>query len=65
MSSAFTASCIQFTSARDYEPNIRVVSDLVRRARDGGADFVLTPENTGLTEPIGKLRDAAVRSLGS
>jgi predicted amidohydrolase len=56
MSSAFTASCIQFTSARDYEPNIRVVSDLVRRARDGGADFVLTPENTGLTEPIGKLR---------
>jgi deaminated glutathione amidase len=56
MSSSFTASCIQFTSARDYEPNIRVVSDLVRRARDGGADFVLTPENTGLTEPIGKLR---------
>jgi hypothetical protein len=24
----FPASCIQFTSARDYEPNIRVVSDL-------------------------------------
>jgi predicted amidohydrolase len=61
MSSAFTASCIQFTSARDYEPNIRVVSDLVRRARDGGADFVLTPENTGLTEPIGKLRREKVR----
>jgi len=61
MSSAFTASCIQFTSARDYEPNIRVVSDLVRRARDGGADFVLTPENTGLTEPIGKLRREKAR----
>lgn len=61
MSSAFTASCIQFTSARDYEPNIRVVSDLVRRARDGGADFVLTPENTGLTEPIGELRRAKAR----
>jgi len=55
MSTAFTASCIQFTSARDYEPNIRVVSDLVRRARDGGANFVMTPENTGLTEPVGKL----------
>jgi predicted amidohydrolase len=62
MSSAFTASCIQFTSARDYEPNIRVVSDLVRRARDGGADFVLTPENTGLTEPIGKLRREKARN---
>jgi deaminated glutathione amidase len=61
MSSAFTACCIQFTSARDYEPNIRVVSDLVRRARDGGADFVLTPENTGLTEPIGKLRREKAR----
>jgi len=54
--SAFTAACIQFTSARDYEPNIRVVSDLVRRARDADADFVMTPENTGLTEPNGKLR---------
>jgi deaminated glutathione amidase len=61
MSDYFTASCIQFTSARDYEPNIRVVSDLVRRARDGGADFVMTPENTGLTEPVGKLRREKAR----
>jgi predicted amidohydrolase len=61
MSGAFTVSCIQFTSARDYEPNIRVVSELVRRARDGGADFVMTPENTGLTEPIGKLRREKAR----
>lgn len=61
MSSVFVASCIQFTSAREYEPNIRVASDLVRRARDGGADLVLTPENTGLTEPIGKLRRAKAR----
>jgi deaminated glutathione amidase len=61
MSTAFTAACIQFTSAREYEPNIRIVSDLVRRARDGGADFVLTPENTGLTEPIGKLRREKAR----
>jgi predicted amidohydrolase len=61
MSSAFLASCIQFTSARDYDPNIRVVSDLVRQARDGGADFVLTPENTGLIEPVGKLRREKAR----
>src|SRR5215472_19365310 len=56
MNSVFTAACIKFTSARDYEPNIRVVSDLVWRARDADADFVMTPENTGLTEPNGKLR---------
>jgi predicted amidohydrolase len=62
MTGGFTASLIQFTSARDYEPNIATVSDLVRRAREGGADFVLTPENTGLTEPVGKLRRAKARS---
>jgi deaminated glutathione amidase len=61
MSSDFTVACIQFTAARDPEPNIKVVSDLVRRARDGGADFVLTPETTGLIEPIGKLRREKVR----
>src|SRR5947209_14410094 len=61
MNDAFTAACIQFTSARDYEPNIRVVSDLLRRARDGGADLVMTPENTGLTEPVGKLRREKAR----
>src|SRR5271156_1362909 len=61
MTSTFTVSCIQFTAARDYEPNIRMVSDLVRRARDGGADFVLTPENTGLMEPGGKLRREKAR----
>jgi deaminated glutathione amidase len=56
MSKSFTAACIQFTAARDYEPNIGTVSELVRRARDAGADFVLTPENTGLIEPNGRLR---------
>jgi len=61
MSREFTAACVQFTSARDYEPNIRVVSDLIRRARDAGADFVMTPENTGLTEPVGKLRREKAR----
>ena len=61
MSREFTAACVQFTSARDYEPNIRVVSDLIRRARDAGADFVMTPENTGLTEPLSKLRHEKAR----
>jgi deaminated glutathione amidase len=61
MTGNFTAACVQFTAARDYEPNIRVVSDLVRRARDAGADFVLTPENTGLIEPSAKLRREKAR----
>jgi deaminated glutathione amidase len=61
MTTIFTAACIQFTAARDYEPNIRIVSDLVRRARDAGADFILTPENTGLIEPVGRLRREKAR----
>ncbi|MGH7062521.1 MAG: carbon-nitrogen hydrolase family protein [Stellaceae bacterium] len=65
MSGAFTAACVQFTAARDYEPNIRAVADLVRRARDGGADFVLTPENTGLMEPVGRLRREKARDEAS
>jgi predicted amidohydrolase len=56
MTGSFTAACVQFTAARDHAPNIAAVDELVRRARDGGADLVLTPENTGLIEPIGKLR---------
>ena len=61
MTAAFTAACVQFTAARDHEPNIQIVSELVRRARDAGADLVLTPENTGLIEPIGKLRREKAR----
>ena len=65
MTGSFTAACIQFTAARDYEPNISTVSDLIRRARDAGADFVLTPENTGLIEPNGKLRREKARDEAS
>jgi deaminated glutathione amidase len=47
----FTAACVQLTSAREFEPNIRTVSDLVRRARDKGADFITTPEMVSMMEP--------------
>jgi predicted amidohydrolase len=60
-STPFTAACVQFTASRDYEPNISAVSDLVRRARDAGADLVLTPENTGLMEPKRALRREKAR----
>jgi predicted amidohydrolase len=47
----FTAACVQMTSEREFEPNIRAASDLVRRARDAGASFILTPEITAMLEP--------------
>jgi len=43
MSANFTVACVQFTAGPDPEPNLRVASDLVRRARDAGADFIMTP----------------------
>jgi predicted amidohydrolase len=51
MSAKFTAACVQMTSEREFEPNIRAASDLVRRARDAGADLIMTPEITGMFEP--------------
>jgi predicted amidohydrolase len=50
MSSAFVAACIQFTAGPDPEPNLQVVCDLIRRARDRGADFIMTPEATNFIE---------------
>ena len=46
MTQPFTAACIQFTAGPDPGPNIGAVSQLIRRAREEGADFVLTPEVT-------------------
>jgi predicted amidohydrolase len=51
MSAKFTAACVQMTSEREFEPNIKAAGDLVRRARDAGADFIMTPEITGMFEP--------------
>lgn len=52
MSRAFRAACIQMNSAREFEPNIRSAAELIRRARDAGADFIATPENTAMFEPV-------------
>ncbi len=51
MSGEFTAACLQLTSAREVEPNIVTVRDLARRARDRGADLIMTPEVTDMIEP--------------
>ena len=57
----FTAACVQFTAGPDPEPNIAIVSDLIRRARDAGADFITTPEASNFIESGQKRRDKARR----
>ena len=59
MSMSFTAACVQFTAGPDPEPNLRVVSDLVRRARDAGADFIMTPEASNFIESGRRRREKA------
>ena len=59
MSTSFTAACVQFTAGPDPEPNLRVVSDLIRRARNGGADFIMTPEATNFIEAGRRRRERA------
>src|ERR1700756_1462704 len=61
MSANFTLACVQFTAGPDPEPNLRVVSDLIRRARDAGADFITTPEASNFIES-GKRRREKARS---
>jgi predicted amidohydrolase len=64
----FTAACVQLNSGRDIEPNVRAASDLVRRARDAGADLIMTPEVSDMIEPkralrLEKARDEATHPM--
>jgi deaminated glutathione amidase len=61
MNGTFTAACIQFTAGSDPESNLRTVSELTRRARDGGADFIMTPEASNFIESGSRRRDKACR----
>jgi predicted amidohydrolase len=61
MSTAFTAGCIQFTAGPDPEPNLRQAALLIRRAREAGADFVMTPEASNFIESGKRRRDKARR----
>ena len=49
----FRAACVQLRSSDDVAENIRTTSDLVRKAKSNGADFIATPENTTLMAPDG------------
>jgi deaminated glutathione amidase len=61
MSASFTTACVQFTAGRDPEANLRVVSDLIRRGRDAGADFIMTPEASNFIESGQRRREKARR----
>ena len=61
MSAPFTAACIQFTAGPDPEPNLREVTQLIRRARDAGADLIMTPEVSNFIESGKRRRDKARR----
>jgi predicted amidohydrolase len=51
-----TVACIQVSAGREIGPNLVILGDLVRRARDAGAAFITTPENAVLMEPKRELR---------
>ena len=51
MSAAFKVACVQLNAARDIAPNVAAASALIREAKAKGAQFILTPENTGMIEP--------------
>jgi predicted amidohydrolase len=57
----FTAACIQHTAGPDPVANLRAVGELVRRARDAGADFIMTAEASNLIASGQRRRDAARR----
>jgi predicted amidohydrolase len=61
MNESFTAACIQFTAGSDPESNLRTVSQLIRRARDDGADFIMTPEASNFIESGSRRREKARR----
>jgi predicted amidohydrolase len=61
MSGSFKAACIQLSSAREVEPNIAAAGDLIRRARDAGAELIMTPEVSDMMEPKRPLRLAKAR----
>ncbi len=44
----FRAACVQLCSGLDVGENIKTASALIEEAVRGGADFIITPENTSL-----------------
>ncbi len=47
-SPSFRAACVQMCSGLDVDENIKTAKALIEEAVRGGADFIVTPENTSL-----------------
>ena len=41
-------ACVQLRSGDDVAQNVREAAEFIRAARKAGAQFIATPENTGL-----------------
>ncbi len=61
MSAPFVAACLQHTAGPEPDANLRTVSDLVRRARDAGAELIMTAEASNLIESGRRRREKARR----
>lgn len=46
----FKAACVQMRAGRDLAENVRLSTEMIREARDAGADLIMTPENTSIME---------------
>lgn len=51
MADTFRLACIQTSATDNLAENLDTASDLVRRARDDGADFIALPEVVALIQP--------------
>ena len=54
LAETFNVACVQTNSLREVMPNIDAVGELVRKAHDQGADFILLPESVNMMEPRGR-----------
>lgn len=48
MSTILKAACVQVNAGTEILPNLAAAGDLVRRARDAGAEFIALPENVSM-----------------
>jgi deaminated glutathione amidase len=53
---SFTVACVQLNSGRGIAANIEIAAVQVRRARDAGAELIMTPEVSDMIEPKRSLR---------
>ena len=51
MADSVKVACVQLCAGAEVAPNLATISTLIRRARDEGAEFILTPENAVMMEP--------------